>query len=338
MKKIILALLIAIISLQLFGCASDDAEKEETPVYAEVYTVNDDYHWRAQLNGTGRTDYAEHENYKGKCVCGKYYDSSEVLTYRKVTILGEEGLEVSAYDKTSSVIHVEIPAYHEFNGETLPVLQIGGSCFADSALKSIKLNEGLIYINKQAFRNTFIEEIVIPNSVKGSNPLDYLKSGGLYNTFGGCSNLKRVVMGNGIEVLGGYVFSSCKNLSEITLSSNLSQIGNRDFYECKELKEIVIPSTLIYMPESEIYAPAVEKIVTLNVKFNYARSIYLNITKQDLIDLTVPLYNRDIVTGEKIPDNIQRNPGYCEGWAGFADLYYLGEWIYDENGKPKPII
>ncbi|MBR3804675.1 MAG: leucine-rich repeat domain-containing protein [Clostridia bacterium] len=335
MKKLFLILLISLFSVQLFGCAGG-GDAEVKPVYSESYSMNDDYHWRAQTNGAGRTDYAEHENKGGMCVCGKYFDASEALTYGIVTIDGVKGLEVSAYDKESSIVHVEIPAYHTYSGETLPVLQIAAKCFSGSSLRSIKLNEGLIYINNQVFTNTFIEEVIIPNSVKGASPNAWPYTGGLYNTFGGCLSLKRVVMGNGVEKLSGHVFSSCKNLTEVILSENLKEIGNRDFYECKELKTIVLPESLVYVPESEIYSPEVEKIVTLHRKFTYTKEIFLNITKEQLRAMTVPLYERDRVTGEVIPDNIQRNPGWCEGWAGLADVYYVGEWHYDQNGKPVP--
>ena len=127
MKKILLILLISLFSVQLFGCSGDGEDAEVKPEYSSVYSMNDGYHWRAQTNGAGRTDYAEHENNGGKCVCGKYYDASSALTYGVVNIDGVKGLEVKAYNKSSPIVHVEIPAYHTFNGETLPVLQIAAN-------------------------------------------------------------------------------------------------------------------------------------------------------------------------------------------------------------------
>ena len=336
MKKLLLILLIALFSMQIFGCAGGDGSENVEPVYASEYSSNDNYHWRAQTNGTGKTDYAKHENKKGKCICGKYFDSSVALTYEKVVINGVEGLSIAAYNNDIGVEHVEVPAYNTFNGERLPVIQLAASCFAKSSLRSIKLNEGLLYINRSVFNSSMLEEIVIPNSVIGCAPGD-VSYKGLYNTFGGCNNLKRAVIGDGIEVVGGYVFSSCVNLSEVILGKNVKELRIRAFYECKELKEIVLPESLVYIQEGEIYTPAVDKILTLNRMFTYASRVYLNITKEEYRALKVPLFERDMVTGEVIPDNIVRNPGYCEGWEGMADIIYKGEWEYDANGKPKVI-
>ena len=333
MKKLFLILLISLFSVQLFGCAGG-GETEVEPEYSTVYSMNDNYHWRAQLNGDGRTDYAEHENDGGKCVCGKYFDASEALTYSVVTIDGVKGLEVSAYDKNSSIVHVEVPAFHDFNGETLPVLQIGQNSFSESSLRSIKLNEGLIYVNKGAFTSTFIEEFIFPDSVKGQSPSIWPGHGGLDTVFYDCASLKRVVLGDGIKILGGYVFANCKNLSEVVFGNNIEEIWVRAFYECKSLNEIVLPKSLVYIQEGDIYDKNVGKIVSLNRMFPYASTIYLDITKEEYRALVVPLFERDVVTGEIIPDNIQRKPGYCEGWAGMADIIYKGEWAYDANGKP----
>ncbi|MBR3804673.1 MAG: leucine-rich repeat domain-containing protein [Clostridia bacterium] len=338
MKKILLTLLIAVISLQLFGCMGG-GDNEVKPEYSSVYSMNDNYHWRAQTNGTGRTDYAAHKNDKGKCVCGKYYDSSSVLTYTKKTIDGELAYEVSAYDKNSDIVHVEIPSVYKAQGDAqpLPVLVIAEGCFKASELRSIKLNEGLRYINRTAFSSTFITEIDIPDSVLGQQKSVYPYSGGLYNTFGECGSLVRVKIGNGVSIIESHTFASCKNLSEVELGSSVTTIGIRAFYECKSLNEIVLPESVNYIPEGEIFTPAVGYITSLNRCFTYASRIYMNITKEELRDLTVPLYERDRVTGEVIPDNIQRNPGFCEGWAGMADIIYKGEWKYDQNGKPVEI-
>ena len=142
------------------------------------------------------------------------------------------------------------------------------------------------------------------------------------------------MLGDGIKILGGYVFANCKNLSEVVFGNNIEEIWVRAFYECKSLNEIVLPKSLVYIQEGDIYDKNVGKKVSLNRMFPNASTIYLDITKEEYRALVVPLFERDVVTGEIIPDNIQRKPGYCEGWAGMADILYKGEWAYDANGKP----
>lgn len=303
---------------------------------SNYYTYNDTHHWYSQYNGETKFNYTEHKSDGGKCACGKYLDASSALTYTKTTIDGELAYEVTLYDKDSSIVHVEIPAYYKGAGDekALPVLVIAEGCFKASGLKSIKLNEGLRYINRTAFCSTNITEIDIPDSVLGQQTSIYPYSGGLYNTFSECNELVSVKIGNGITIIESHTFASCKNLSNVVLGENVQKIGIRAFYECKSLKEIVLPASLNYIPEGEVYTPAVDKVVALNRCFTYASKIYMNITKEELIALTVPLYNRDEITGEVIADNIQRNPGFCEGWSGIADIYYKGEWKYDKDGKP----
>lgn len=304
------------------------------PVYANEYSFDDRYHWRAEVGGEGKIDYDTHSDIGGKCeVCDYYYDSSEALTYELVTYDGVEGYEVTQYDKTMGILHVEVPTYYD----GVPVISIAAYAFQNSPLESIKLNEGLIYIGRDTFRGTMIEEFIMPSTVLGMQPGSYPNYvNGMNNTFTSCVNLKRVVLNDNIKTIGGYVFGSCKVLEEVILGKNVESIRTRAFYECKELKSIVIPAKVNYMPESEIYSNAVKKKVTLNRYLFYAEEAFLEMTREEYESRLVPLYERDMLTGEIIPDDIVRNPGICEGWEGIADLYFAGEWHYDENGKPVP--
>ena len=62
--------------------------------------------------------------------------------------------------------------------------------------------------------------------------------------------------------------------------------------------------------------------------------------------MVVSLVERDRQSGMPLDENgIEIDPnvyetvtdfGFIEGWAGFANVYYLGEWHYDSNGNPVP--
>ena len=84
-----------------------------------------------------------------------------------------------------------------------------------------------------------------------------------YGTFINCLNLKYLVLGEGVEVLGDYSVTGCLNLEEIRLNENLKKIGELGLYAGSDkLKEIYIPESVIEMdggvfnPFSIIYVKA----------------------------------------------------------------------------------
>ena len=287
-------------------------------------------------------------------------------------ILNEETGEPNFYYAVTEYLgeydsdtHIEIPAmlcqplpvfdedaedYNEIYAETIleyaeeieyPVLVIEASVFKPTGNKisidSIKLNEGLKTIGNNAFVNSSIQELIIPNSVEGS----------IYNTCGGCASLRRVVIGDGVTSLRGYCFSSCTNLTEVVLGKNIKSMGSRNFYCCSNLGDIVIPKSLVSIPEGHIYSNATKKYVSIFNQFQGAAmgspsALFLEITEEEYNALVIPQMPRDNETGYPLDQN--GNPvepsaykattyGLVEGWNNGSKLYFKGEWKY-VNGKP----
>ena len=77
-----------------------------------------------------------------------------------------------------------------------------------------------------------ITSITLPDSV------------GIYpDAFFGCKNLKKVVLGNGVTVIGDNIFWKCSSLESITISGNLTEIDTYAFAECTSLREIIFLGT-----------------------------------------------------------------------------------------------
>lgn len=64
------------------------------------------------------------------------------------------------------------------------------------------------------------------------------------------SDIKKVVIEDGVTSIGKYAFSHCSGLKSVTLSENLTGIEEFTFYECTSLTNIKIPSKVTSLGES----------------------------------------------------------------------------------------
>ena len=78
---------------------------------------------------------------------------------------------------------------------------------------------------KSFYKNTVLEEVVIPESVKTCE----------YRAFYKCTSLKRVVLPDGIKDIPSDMFFGCGQLAEINLPDSIQSIGTEAFYSCTKL-------------------------------------------------------------------------------------------------------
>ena len=104
-----------------------------------------------------------------------------------------------------------------------------------------------------------LEEVVIPATHEGL-PVKYIDSLAFYNaknlkslvigdnityldhtfSFYQCTQLERVVIGNGLKTLPNTLFRDCKNLTSVTLGKKISYIEDEAFYNCDNLTDVYI--------------------------------------------------------------------------------------------------
>ena len=58
------------------------------------------------------------------------------------------------------------------------------------------------------------------------------------------SNVKKVVIKDGVTSIGSSAFDSCSNLTSITIPDSVTSIGNFAFYDCSSLPSITIPDSV----------------------------------------------------------------------------------------------
>ena len=69
--------------------------------------------------------------------------------------------------------------------------------------------------------------------------------------FGGCNNLKNVIIPDRVVKIGKYAFYDCRSLKEITIPESVASIDNCAFKNCSVLETVLIKN-----PECEIYDSA----------------------------------------------------------------------------------
>ena len=65
--------------------------------------------------------------------------------------------------------------------------------------------------------------------------------------FGETTNIKKVIINEGITVIGQYSFIQCTNLKEAILPQSLTDIEESAFKECKKLEKIDLPKNIQYI-------------------------------------------------------------------------------------------
>lgn len=113
------------------------------------------------------------------------------------------------------------------------VTTINNSAFYGcKSLKSIEFPSTLTAINTNAFVNSGLTSITIPDTVKNIGE----------NVFKNCTSLKTVTIGKGITTIPKQTFYKCTALESVTIPSTVTEIGQQAFYQCSSLASISIPS------------------------------------------------------------------------------------------------
>ena len=119
---------------------------------------------------------------------------------------------------------------------TIPssVKKIESNAFAKSGLRSITIPESIESIGYNAFSNCDKLSEVKFNAINCDGPVAAV--------FPGCTELKNVIIGSKVKVIGSNMFKSVP-IKVIEIGSKVTEIGNEAF-EKTELEKITIPESL----------------------------------------------------------------------------------------------
>lgn len=256
----------------------------------------------------------------GACLAG---GSIEKITFESgVTKVPSHLCEGLTRLKTIEWGNVASLGYHAFNRcESLTTIElpeklicIDGQAFKGCAIRSISLPNGLTQIGYQAFQGSELEQVVIPDSVKILGITNLATEG----AFEDCEKLTSVVLGAGLQKLGGSEFQNCTSLVSVDLSKavNIEEIPPYTFSGCSALEQIVIPSQIKkigYGAFSNCTSLKADKVTMSENLQSMAGSVFSGCTSftelPDLKSMTsIPEYTFSYCTGlvkVEVPDRIQ---------------------------------
>lgn len=142
----------------------------------------------------------------------------------------------------------------EFDEDTLTITKYTGDDLVVTIPSEIN-GKKVRSIGCKAFnQNTFIQKVVIPNTVISIDRTEYTALLE-YGAFSGCTSLKEVVFEEGsiLNTVGERAFAECVNLTNITIPSDVTYVGINAFSNCKSLTSITLPQSLTYIGSKAFY-------------------------------------------------------------------------------------
>lgn len=196
-------------------------------------------------------------------------------------------IEITKY--IGSDTDVTIPA----KIDNLPVLVVGESAFTSqyyidhkkvTSVTSVTIPDSVVTIEKFAFSDcSDLTKIVIGNGVKKIRD----------SAFSSCSSLTSVIIPDSVVTIGENAFKYCKSLKNVTIGNSVTMIGYRAFEACSGLTSIIIPDNVKFVDAGAFYTCINLKdvyIYSTNCAFNENHSDYTSIGKVDAFESTATLY------------------------------------------------
>ncbi len=222
-------------------------------------------------------------------------------------------------------------------------LEIGKQAFEGSAVKEVKLPEGLAAIADAMFKGCLsLETINIPKSVttvgveafygckslktlnfaqdRTSN-LTFADATATTSPFYGCSSLTSITLPEKTTTIGTHVFYNLVNLGEVSLPSTLTKIGDNAFYKTG-IKSITIPASVTTLGKNAFQFSDALSSVTINSTGlktidNYAFADCENLTSVDLTKATAlttigtNAFQYAAITSITLPDSLTKIGAYA---------------------------
>lgn len=192
---------------------------------------------------------------------------------------GTDGKDVYKIEETENNGYVLVYCDENNNRKELSTFEPGDSDSLEETDPSLfGINDGWIYIkdwegyysNKKQWD---IENVVIPSEINGEKVTtigDYF----MKNENGGFSNIKTIVIPEGVEKIGREAFYGL-NVEKVTMPSSVTRIGDLAFAGCGDLSNITIPSSVTSVGGSAFdYCTSIESIIIPSSVTNMGQYVF----------------------------------------------------------------
>lgn len=139
--------------------------------------------------------------------------------------------DLLSYFEDSGVIN----AQKNTQANTFDFEIINGVLYYHGKGGNITIPEGVETIGIEAFKNSNIHSVIIPDGVKKI----------CNSAFANCKDLESVIISDTVNVIGSQAFKNCTNLKEVILSKKIVEISDDVFLKCESLYNIHLPEGLI---------------------------------------------------------------------------------------------
>ena len=134
---------------------------------------------------------------------------------------------------------------------------IGSNAFDNAFINEIIIPDTIKEIKSRAFSRVKTRKITLPKSLQNLGETSFIFNDGIRevvfngelkeipnNTFSGCSALEKITFPKNLEIIEKYAFANCSSLKNINLPNTLKVIDDSAFNKCTCLNNIQLPSSL----------------------------------------------------------------------------------------------
>jgi hypothetical protein len=210
--------------------------------WATEYSHDNSYHWIDCETCDEFKDKQEHSvEASGECsVCGELVGATEGIVYD----VSNGEAQVVMYEGTATRVRIA----ETYQGA--PVTKIGNEAFKDTTITSIVIPDSVTAIGNYAFDDCDrLTSVCYTGDVAGwcnisfgnssANPLYYAKNLYLNNEL-----VTKLEIPNTITEIKDYAFYNCDSLTSVVIPDSVTSIGDYAFENCSSLTSIEIPDNV----------------------------------------------------------------------------------------------
>ena len=207
---------------------------------------------------------------------------------------------------------------------------------AKRIFRIVKGQEGLVLYEGKRKEISNEVSVVVPAVIDGEH-VDRLDS-----PFRNCKRLKKVVIEEGIRIIGSSAFSGCSELESVEIPDSVELIDDRAFFQALSLKKIFIPKSVERIERFAFYdCPAEIEVDPANKKFSSENGVLFNKTKRKLIHFPGSSPIQDYVIPNSVREIDEAAFRNCKGLVNVVmpeGLKRIGDWAFEECSSLSKIV